>query len=74
MVGVNKKALINNWNLFNKKQFSKYLLEPNPKESIIKHFVVKNPDYNNLEALSQQIESIAIDFVYDINDFVEKLD
>ncbi|HSV49049.1 MAG TPA: hypothetical protein VLH35_01940, partial [Candidatus Acidoferrales bacterium] len=55
-------------------KFSKYPLTPNAQEPdrFLYSILNDNPDFNNLDALSSQIENGTLKFIKDTQDFLTK--
>lgn len=62
------------WSIFNKQQWTKYqLTSPGTwVDSILTHTITTGPDFEDLDQLTQQIESGIMNFVKDVEDFLVK--
>jgi len=69
--GKNKKVLMHYWEKIKKSAWNKYsLTEPGKGiDFILDHVLIADPDFNDLEALTAQIETGILDFIQDIEDF-----
>jgi hypothetical protein len=72
--GVNRQVQVDFSNLIREKEWSKYSLTANPKasDSILEHILVENPDFDDLERLTKEIEVNTIKFINDIQDFLHE--
>ncbi|WP_136466152.1 DUF7000 family protein [Flagellimonas onchidii] len=71
LVGQNKQIQKKYWEVFQDRDWNKYPLSPTPKESIIEHVLVNNPDFGNLDALTQTLEQGTLKFIEDISEVFE---
>ena len=73
-VGFNKQIQTKYWKLFKDSTWNKYRIPPNIKgiDSIIENTLVINPDFNDLDLLTKQIEKGTLQFIRDIEDFLSK--
>ncbi len=71
LAGFNKQGQMKYWKLIKESGWNKYHLVPSTKgaDSIIEHIVVENPDFSDLAALTNQIESEALKFIKDVEMF-----
>ena len=69
---VNKNVLTEYWNLIKDKTWDKYRIVKPGKgiDSILEYNLVKNPDFNNLDGLTKQIEKGTINFIKDIEGYL----
>jgi hypothetical protein len=69
--GYNKQVQKQYWELVREKNWNKYHIPLTIKgsDSIIEHVMVENPDFGNLDLLTEQIESEALEFIRDIERF-----
>ena len=74
LAGYNKQVQAKYWKLFQVHNWNKYRIPPTTKgvDSIIEHTLVDNPDFNDLDILTKQIESGALKFIKDIENFLSK--
>jgi hypothetical protein len=72
--GKNKQVLAKYWNLINRSGWDKYkIVEPaKGVDSIVEHVLVDNPDFNDTDALTKQIEQGSLEFIQDIESFLAK--
>jgi hypothetical protein len=72
--GVNRQIQVDYWNLIQEKKWNKYGIAANPKasDSILEHILVENPDFDDLERLTKEIEDNTIKFIIDIQDFLHE--
>lgn len=72
LAGVNKQVQKNYWKLFSANGWEKYRVVPTIQgaDSIVEYVLVENPDFRNLDALSEQIESGTLNFIQDVEDFI----
>jgi hypothetical protein len=73
--GVNRQVQVDFSNLIREKEWSKYSLTANPKasDSILDHFLVDNPDFNDLDKLTMDIERGTVEFIQNIEDFLRNI-
>lgn len=73
--GVNRQVQVNFSNLIREKEWSKYSLTTNPKasDSILEHFLLDNPDFNDLDKITVDIERGTVEFIQNIEDFLRNL-
>jgi len=74
LAGYNKQVQTKYWKLFKEPNWNKYLIPPTTKgvDSIIEYTLVDNPDFNDLDILTKQIESGTLKFIKDIENFLSK--
>ena len=72
LAGNNKQIQKKYRKLFKEKDWGKYRIPSTTKDvdSIIEHILVKNPDFNDLNALTEQIENSVLMFIKDIQNFL----
>ena len=70
--GVNRQVQKRYWDLFTKSNWEKYLITQQGKDvdSIVENVLVDDPDFNDLDGLSMQIEEATIEFIRDIERFL----
>ena len=70
----NKDVQTKYWNLVKEKNWNKYNIAPVIKgyESIIEDIIVDNPNFNDLDSLTNQIESKTLHFIDDVEGFLSK--
>jgi len=74
--GYNKPVQLQYWKLFKESNWNKYRLVPTIKgaDSILEHVLVENPDFRDLDQLTQQIELETLKFITDIESFLVERD
>ncbi|MBN1451534.1 MAG: hypothetical protein JW963_11005 [Anaerolineales bacterium] len=73
--GVNRQVQEKYWNLINESKWNKYKLvsqEGKGVDSILEHILVDNPDFSDLDALTQQIEAGTLNFIQDVENFLSE--
>jgi hypothetical protein len=72
--GYNKLIQQKYWTLFKESGWNKYHLVSTTKgvDSILEHILVEDPDFSDLDALTQQIEGAALKFIKDVERFLSK--
>ena len=70
----NKTVQTEYWNLVRERGWKKYRIPSTTKgfDSIIEHIVVDNPDFRNLDAVTEQIERGTLKFIDDVENFLSK--
>jgi hypothetical protein len=70
--GYNKQVKIKYWKLFLEKGWNKYPIvsTTNGVDSIIKYILVENPDFNDLDLLTKQIENGTLKFIKDVENYL----
>lgn len=76
LAAVNKQIQRKYWQLFSSSGWKKYWLVPTIQgvDSILEHVLVENPDFCDLDNLSEQIESAALKFIKDVESFLLEKD
>ncbi len=74
LAGYNKEVQTKFWKLFKESDWSKYNIVPTTKsvDSILEYILVENPDFSNLDNLTEQIEEGTLKFVKDVENFLSK--
>ena len=74
LVGYNKQIQTKYWKLFKESDWDKYHIPSTTKgvDSIIEYILVDNPDFNDLDTLTKQIEKGTLKFIKDIENFLSK--
>ena len=74
LFGYNRSVQARYWKLFKEGSWNKYLIPPTTKgvDSILEGILVENPDFNDLDALTSQIERGTLKFIDDVEDFLSK--
>ncbi len=72
LAGYNKQVQTKYWKLFKDSQWNRYHLVPTTKgaDSILEHGLVSNPDFNDLDGLTNQIEASTLVFIKDVEEFL----
>ncbi len=72
LAGYNKQVQQKYWELFKESDWSKYRVVPTTKgvDSIIEDVLADNPDFDNLDLLTKQIEAGALNFIKDVEGFL----
>ena len=75
LFGNNKKIQKKYWDLFKEKGWDKYRLPLNLKggDSILEHILVDNPDFGDLDVLTEKIEKGTLDFIKNVESFLNQL-
>jgi hypothetical protein len=71
--GINKQIQTKYWNILKSKELNPYQLPKTLKgaDSIIEFILTDNPDFNDPEALTKQIESGTLKFIKDIKELLK---
>lgn len=74
LFGYNKQIQTKYWKIIKESNWKKYRIPPTPKgyDSIIEHDIVENPDFNNLDTLTNQIEKKTLQFISNVEKFLSK--
>lgn len=72
LVGQNKQVQNKHWVSFNESDWNKYKISETAQESIITHTIVLEPDFNEPDKLTQQIERAILKFIADIEDVLKE--
>jgi len=72
--GVNRQVQTQYWELIKESGWNKYQIVSPAKgvDSIIESILVKNPDFSDLDILTEQIERSTLKFIQDIESFLSK--
>ena len=72
--GANRNVQTQYWEIIRESDWNKYQLASNPKREdfVIGHPLVSDPNFDDLDALTNQIESGALDFIGDVEAFLSK--
>jgi hypothetical protein len=72
--GVNRKAQKQYWKSIKESNWNKYKIVPQGiwVDSILEHILINKPDFTDLSALTQQIDSKTIKFIKDIENYLIK--
>jgi hypothetical protein len=74
LAGYNKQVQTKYWKLFKESGWNKYRIPSTTKGvySIIEYILVDNPDFNDSNTLTKQIERGTLNFINDIENFLSK--
>jgi hypothetical protein len=74
LAGVNKQVQQKYWKLFKESDWNKYHIVSTTKgvDSIIESILVDNPDFSDLDTLTNQIERETLVFIMDVEGFLSK--
>ncbi len=72
LAGYNKKVQAKFWRIFKESKWNKYHVVPTTQgvDSIVEYVLVDNPDFSDLDTLSQQIEYGTLKFINDVENFL----
>lgn len=72
--GKNKQVLTNYWKLLKESGWDKYKIVVPGKgiDSILEHILAEDPNFNDLDALTQQIERETVAFINDVESFLSE--
>ncbi|KYC45942.1 MAG: hypothetical protein AMQ74_01880 [Candidatus Methanofastidiosum methylothiophilum] len=72
--GQNKEIQSIYWKLFKDKNWNKYKIVPTIEgyDSIVEHVLIANPDFSNLDELTEKIEKGTLKFIQDVEEFLEE--
>ncbi len=72
LFGYNKGVQAKYWKLFKGSGWNKYRIPPTIKgvDSIVEGILVENPNFNDLDALTKQIEKGTLKFIEDVENFL----
>ncbi|MFC1970555.1 DUF7000 family protein [Chloroflexota bacterium] len=75
LAGYNKQIQQKYWILFQESDWNKYRIPSAIKgvDSIAEYTLAENPDFDDLDGLTKQIEKGTLNFISDIEDFLSKL-
>jgi hypothetical protein len=74
LAGYNKQVQSKYWKLFKESGWNKYNIVPTTKgvDSIMEYILVDNPDFSDLDFLTNQIEIGTLKFIKDIESYLAK--
>jgi hypothetical protein len=74
LAGYNKTVQTKYWELFKLNNWNKYHIAPTAKgvDYIIDYTIIDNPDFSDLDALTNKIEQGTLTFINNIEDFLSK--
>lgn len=72
LAAYNKQVQARYWKLLKDSGWDKYRIVPTTKgaDSILEHVLVDNPDFSDLDALTQRIETQTLQFIQDVEGFL----
>ena len=72
LAGMNKRVQARYWQMFKESGWEKYPLVPTIQgaDSILEHILVAEPDFSDLQALTQQIEAGTVKFIEAVEAFL----
>jgi len=72
--GRNQQVLAKYWKIFKESGWDGYKVAAQGKwaDSVLEHVLVEDPDFSDLEALTKQIDQGTLEFIRDIENFLEK--
>ena len=72
LAGVNKQVQSKYWGLIKNSGWDQYHLVATTRsaDSILEHILVDDPDFRDLDALTEQIETGTLQFIQDVEDFL----
>ena len=73
LVGYNKRIQTKYWKLIKENNWKKYRIPTKIEgvDSIIEYTLIDNPDFNELEKLTKQIESRTLNFIRDVESLIQ---
>jgi hypothetical protein len=74
LAGFNKQVQLKYWKLFKESGWNKYRLVPTTRgaDSILESVLVDDPDFIDLEAVTERIEKATLEFIQDIENFLSE--
>lgn len=74
LAGYNKEIQTKYWKLFKEGDWNKYYIPSTTQgvDSIIEHTLVKDPDFRDLDALTEQIERGTLEFIGDVENYLSQ--
>jgi hypothetical protein len=74
LAGNNKQVQSKYWKLFKESDWNNYHIVSTTKgvDSIVEHILVDNPDFSDLDTLTEQIESATLKFIKHVESFLSK--
>jgi hypothetical protein len=74
LAGANRQAQARYWRLFKESGCAPYPLVATTKgrDAILEHFIVDQPDFSDLTALTRKIEHNTLDFIQTLTDFLQR--
>jgi hypothetical protein len=73
LAGANKQVQQEYWQLFNESNWNKYPLVPTTQgvDAIIEYVLVAEPDFSDLDALTDRIEQATLEFIKNVDNFLQ---
>lgn len=73
LAGYNKNVQKEYWELFKENNWDKYHVPPTIQgaDSILEHILVEEPDFSDLDNLTEQIETGTVKFIEEVEKFLE---
>jgi hypothetical protein len=74
LAGYNKQIQSKYWKLFKDNKWNKYSIVPSTQgvDAIVEHVIDDNPDFADLDLLTNQIETTSMNFIKDMEDFLSE--
>jgi len=75
LAAANKKIQSKYWKLIKESNWNQYHIVPTVKgfDSIIENVLVEDPDFNDLDALTEKIENGTLTFIEDVENFLSQV-
>ena len=75
LFGVNKQVQKKYWQIFKESGWNDYPLVENIRgeDAIIKYVLTENPDFDDMDAVTEKIENGVVKFIYDVDAFMSVL-
>ena len=72
--GSNRNVQTEYWNVLKESGWNKYNYASNPKREdfVIGHILIEDPDFSDLDALTEQIESGTLNFIRDVEGYLSQ--
>jgi len=76
LAGYNKQVQMKYWKLLKASDWNKYHIVPTTEgvDSILECTLIENPDFNDIDTLTNQIERSALEFIMDVEGFLSRRD
>ena len=73
LAGNNKAVQEKYWKSFKESGWDKYHIVPSTRgvDAIVEHVIVENPDFSDLDALTNRIENETLTFIKDVESFLD---
>jgi hypothetical protein len=74
LAGANRQVQAKYWKLLKESGWNKYRISTLAKgvDSILEYIISENPDFRDLDALTKQIETVSLQFIKDVEEFLSK--